>query len=155
VIGFGGATAVLLARALRPGPTVLIDDDGITDRTTLAPAGLVTWGEIAVVRKREIGRGMGSERLLEVILSNPDEFRSRPRSLLWRATDRWRELLKQPAVSIPGSMVSVPLSTVMEEIRRRRPQLQVLEGPPPTPSKFRLRGGRQRPGREHPDLPRW
>jgi hypothetical protein len=155
VVGFGAATAVLLARALRPGPTVLIDDDGITDRTTLAPTGLIRWSEITVIRKREIGRGMGAERLLEVILSNPAEFRARPRGRLWRATDRWRELLKQPAVSIPGSMVSVPLPDVMAEIRRRRPQLQVLEGPPPTPSKFRMLGRRQRPRPGHPDLPRW
>jgi hypothetical protein len=151
---FGIATAVLLARALRPGPTVLVDDTGITDRTTLAPTGLITWGEITVVRKKEIGRGMGAERLLEIILADPEEFRSRRRSWLWRAIDRWRGLLKQPAVSIPGSMVSVPLQRVMDEIRRRRPQLHVLEGPPPVP-KLRLVGRRRQPRRQHPDLPRW
>jgi hypothetical protein len=155
VTGFGIATIVLLMRALRPGPTVLIDDTGITDRTTLSPTGLIRWGEITVIRKKEIGRGMGAERLLEVILANPDEFRARPRSWLWRAIDGYRALLKQPAVSIPGSMVSAPLPRLMDEIRRRRPQLQVLEGPPPAPSKFRMVGRRQRPRRQHPDLPRW
>jgi hypothetical protein len=152
---FGIATLVLLARALRPGPTVLIDDTGIYDRTTLAPVGLVRWNDITVVRKREIGRGFGAERLLEVILTNPAAFRARPRNPLGRLIDLWRGLLKQPPVSIPGSMVSVPLSRVTEEIRRRRPQLQVLEGPPPPPPGILRRLGRRRQPREHPDLPRW
>lgn len=150
------ATLVLLARALRLGPTVLIDDTGITDRTTLAPIGLVRWDEITVIRKREIGRGLGAERMLEVILAEPDRFRTRPRTPLGRAIDRWRALLKQPLVSIPGSMVSVPLARVIAEIRNRRPQLQVLEGPPPPPpGVLRRLAGRRRRGREHPDLPRW
>lgn len=150
------AAVVLLARALRPGPTVVIDGQGITDRTTLAATGLVRWDEITVIRKREVGHGMGAERLLEVVLSDPDGFRARPRSWPRRLSDRSRAALRQPAVSIAGSMVSVPLHVVMEDIRRRRPQLQVLEGPPPAPSKTRLMFGRQRqPGRQHPDVPRW
>jgi hypothetical protein len=154
--GFGLATVLILARALRPGPTVLIDDTGITDRTTLAPTGLIRWSEITVIRKKEIGRGMGAERLLEVVLSDPDAFRARPHGLLRRAIDRYRTLLKQPAVSVPGSMVSVPMQHVMDEIRRRRPQLQVLEGPPPPPPKLApLFRRRQPPRRQHPDLPRW
>jgi hypothetical protein len=147
---------VLLARALRPGPTVLIDRDGITDRTTLAPVGLVRWEEITVIRKRDIGRGMGAERLLEIVLADPDGFRSRRRGLLPRAIDGYRMLVRQPVVSIPGSMVSVPMQVLMDEIRQRRPGLQVLEGPPPAPSKFHmLRRRRPQPGRRHPDLPRW
>ena len=150
------AAAVLVALALRPGPSVVIDGQGITDRTTLAPTGLVRWDEITVIRKREVGRGMGAERLLEVVLSDPDGFRARPRSVLRRLSDRYRAALRQPAVSIAGSMVSVPLQVVMEDIRQRRPQLQVLEGPPPAPPKTRLLSGSQRrSGRQHPDLPRW
>jgi hypothetical protein len=152
---FGLATLVLLARALRPGPTVLIDDTGITDRTTLAPTGLIRWTEITVIRKREIGRGLGAERLLEVILADPGDFHARSRNPLGRAIDRWRGLLKQPLVSIPGSMVSVPLARVMDEIRRRRPQLQVLEGPPPPPPRLLRRLAQRRQRREHPGLPRW
>lgn len=156
LVAFGLATLVLLARALRPGPTVLIDDDGITDRTTLAPTGLIRWSEITVVRKKEVGRGMGAERLLEVVLSDPDAFRARSRGVRWRAIDRYRTMMKQPAVSIPGSMVSAPMQNVMDEIRRWRPQLQVLEGPPPPPPKMRLFGRRpHQPRRQHPDLPRW
>ena len=155
VVGFGIATLVLLARALRPGPTLLIDDDGITDRTTLAPTGLVRWAEITVIRKREIGRGFGAERLLEVILTDPATFSNRPRSPLGRLTDRWRAMLKQPVVSIPGSMVSVPLTRVIEEIRTRQPQLQVLEGPPPPPPGLLRRLTTRKPRRDYPELPRW
>jgi hypothetical protein len=155
LVGFGLATITLLARALRPGPTVLIDGTGITDRTTLAPTGLVRWSEITVIRKKEIGRGMGAERLLEVVLSDPDAFRARPHGVVRRAIDRYRALLKQPAVSIPGSMVAVPMQQVMDAIRRWRPELQVLEGPPPAP-KLKLFGRRHhQPRRQHPDLPRW
>jgi hypothetical protein len=150
------AAVVLLVRALRPGPTVVIDGQGITDRTTLAPTGLVRWDEITVIRKREVGRGTSAERLLEVVLSDPDGFRARPRGWLRRLSDRYRAALRQPAVSIAGSAVSVPMQMVMEDIRQRRPQLQVLEGPPRAPSKTRLLFGRQRqPGHRHPDIPNW
>jgi hypothetical protein len=153
---FGLATAVLLARALRPGPTVLIGEEGITDRTTLAPTGLIRWTDITVIRKKEIGRGRGAERLLEIVLSDPDAFRARSRSWGWWVIDRYRAMMKQPGLSIPGSMVSVPMQQVMDEIRRRRPDLQVLEGPPPPPPKMRLFGRRpHQPRRQHPDLPRW
>lgn len=152
--GFGLAAAVLIARALRPGPTVLIDDAGITDRTTLAPIGLVRWTDIIVIRKKEIGRGRGAERILEIVLSDPDGFRARPHGVVPRAIHRYRAMLKQPVVSIPGSMVSVPMQQVMDEIRRWRPEVQVLEGPPPPP-KFKVFGRPRPPGRQHPDLPRW
>lgn len=148
------AAVVLLLRALRPGPTVIIDDLGITDRTTLAPAGFLPWGDITVIRKKEIGRGMGAERLLEVVLSDQAEFHARPRSWLRRLTEGYRRLLKQPVLSIPASMVSVPMQAVMDEIRQRRPELQILEGPPPAPSKFRW-GTKPQSRRQHPDLPRW
>jgi hypothetical protein len=156
VASLAPAVVVLLARALRPGPTVVIDGQGITDRTTLAPTGLIRWDEITVIRKREIGRGMSAERLLEVVLSDPDGFQARPRGWLSRLSDRYRAALRQPAVSIAGSAVSVPMQMVMEDIRQRRPQLQVLEGPPPAPPKRALLFGRQRPSRgRHPDAPRW
>jgi hypothetical protein len=152
---FGLAAVVLVLRALRPGPTVVIDAEGITDCTTLATTGLVRWDQITVVRKKEIGRGMGAERMLEIVLSDPAGFRARPRSWFRRVADSYRAALRQPAVTIAGSMVSVDMATVMAEIRRRRPELQVLEGPPPLPPKlprFR-RAGPQGP--ERPDLPRW
>jgi hypothetical protein len=155
VVLLGLAGLALLVRALRPGPTVTIDNDGITDRTTIAPIGLVRWEEITVIRKKEIGRGMGAERLLEIMLVDPNEFRSRHRGWLRRMTDRYRAALRQPAVSIPGSMVSVEMRVVMDAIRQRRPQLQVLEGPPPAPPKFHLLRRKQPPGRKHPELPRW
>lgn len=149
-----GAAVVLLLRALRPGPTVVIDQEGITERTALAPAGLVRWEDITVIRKKEIGRGMGAERLLEIVLTEDARFHRRPRSPWRRLIESYRVVVKQPVVSIPGSMVSVPMQQVMDALRRQRPQLQVLEGPPPAPSKFRF-SNKPKPGRQHPDLPRW
>lgn len=155
------AVLVLLVRTFRPGATLVIDEHGITDRTALTPTGLIRWEEITVVRKREIGRGSLAERLLEVVLTDPDGFRrARSGRPGWRLLAAWRALLKQPMIGIPASMVSAPLPAVMAEIRRRRPELQVLEGPPPAPTKFRAlfpaRGAqqRQRPRRGDPDLPR-
>lgn len=148
------AAVVLLLRALRPGPTVVIDEIGIIDRTTLAGPDLVRWEEITVIRKKEIGRGRGAERLLEIVLTDPDEFHGRPRGLRRRLIERYRGALRQPLVSIPGSMVSAPIQQVMDTIRQRRPGLQVLEGPPPPPPRFRF--SRRPPSkRQHPDLPNW
>jgi hypothetical protein len=155
--GFTAATLVLLARALRPGPTVVIDDRGLVDRTGLFPTGRLAWAEIAALRKREIGRGFGRERLLEVVVVDPDRFRARPRGWPRRVADRYRRLIKQPEVTIPGSMVASPLSDLVGEARRRRPQLDVWELPPPRPGIFARLGRPKgaRPGRQHPDLPRW
>lgn len=151
---------VLLARTFRPGATLVIDRHGLVDRTALIPAGRIRWEEITVVRKREIGRGSLAERMLEVVLTDPEEFhRARSDRWGWRLLVAWRTLLKQPVIGIPASMVSAPLSAVAAEIRRHRPELQVLEGPPPAPSKFRAlfparNPSPQRPRRGDPDLPR-
>lgn len=155
LVGFGLATALVLVRALRPGPTVAFDANGITDRTTLAPTGLVRWEDITVVRKREIGRGRGSERLLEVMLTDPDAFYARPRTVWRRLADRYRRLFKQPDVSLPGSMVDRPMQAVIDEIHRWRPDLQVLELPPPVPRLRHLFGRPSRPSDQHPKPPRW
>lgn len=151
---FALAAVVLLLRAVRPGPTVMIDEHGITDRTTLAPVGRIDWADITVIRKKEIGRGMGAERLLEIVLADPAGYRTRPRSWLRRLTEGYRAALRQPVVSIPGSMVSVPMQQVIDAIQRRRPQLEVLAGPPAPPSKFRF-APKPPARRQHPDLPRW
>jgi hypothetical protein len=153
------AMVVLLLRAVRPGPTLIIDERGITDRTSLSPTGLIRWDEITVIRKREIGRGSTAERLLEIVLTDPDGFAQSRTSVGWRMQRWWRALLKQPMVAVPGSMVAMPLTQLAAEIRRHRPQLQVLEGPPPAPSKFRAlfpartTPQRQRPRRGEPDIP--
>lgn len=154
---FGLATAVLVARAARPGPSVVVDASGITDRTTLAATGLVRWEEIAGVRKREIGRGTGREKLLEVILLQPERFRARPRSRFRQLADRYRELIKQPEVSIPGSMVAMQISAVVAAIQRHRPTLDVMELPPRQPGlRERLfRSKAHPPPRQFPQAPSW
>jgi hypothetical protein len=152
LVAFSAAALVLLARALRPGPTLVLTAEGVFDRTTLAPTGLVRWDEIAAVRKREIGRGRGSERLLEVVLDDPEEFQARPRSPLRRLADRYRRAMKHPDVSIPGSMVSGPIQGVIDALLRRRPELQILDLPAELP---KLRLFKQGPMRQHPRPPRW
>lgn len=155
VVLFLAATGVMVLRALRPGPTLIIDEEGITDRTSLVQVGLVRWTEITVVRKREIGRGYGSERMLEVVLDDPAAFMERPRTLPRRLTDRFRRLTGQPPVGIPGSMVSRPMQAVIDEVKAWRPGLEVLELPPRLP-RPRLFGRRhQFTTRQHPRPPRW
>jgi hypothetical protein len=157
VLGVAGMAAVGIAGGavlwltVRPGPTVRIDAEGITDRTGVVPNGLVRWEEIAAIRKREIGRGRGAERVLDVVLVRPEEFRARRRGPLRHVVDRYRTLMGHPYVSIPGSAVSVPLDTLIEQMRRWRPELTVLELPPSLPGLFRRRS---RPEDRHRP-PRW
>src|SRR5690606_13784535 len=139
LVGFGLGALVMIARTLRPGSTLEISEAGILERTTLFPVGLISWDEIVVIKKREIGQGMGSERLLEVVLTDPVGFRSRPRSLARRVVDLYRRLVKQPDVYIAGSMISAPIQAVIDEIKRRRPGLHVTELPP-RPRVFRRPG---------------
>lgn len=151
LVGLGAGTVVMLARALRPGPTVVVDRDGIHDRTGLVPTGLVRWDDISVLRKREIGRGMGRERTLEVVLSDTAAFHTRPRSAARRFTDAYRRVVKQPAVNIPGSMVAAPMDQVARQIADWKPGLQLLDLPPkPQRRRFTshdkgLRGGKPNP----------
>lgn len=153
----GLATVVLVARAVRPGPTLVVDSHGIVDRTTLLPVGRVRWEEIAAVRKRELGRGVGRERFLEVVLFDRDRFRTRPRGLPRRVVDGYRALVRHPDVTIPGSMVAAPLHLVVEAIRQAQPRVDVLELPPPEPGlvsrMFRPRF--HPPRRRRPQFPRW
>lgn len=135
-VGFVLATLVMLARTLRPGPTVIFDADGFTDRTSLVPTGLVRWDQINVVRKREIGRGVGRERVLEVVLREPEAFYARPGPRLRRLSERLRRL-RSNHLTIPNTMVSKPLPTVMNELHRWCPDMQVLELPPPI-ARFRF-----------------
>lgn len=144
-VGLLVAAGVLAWRGARPGPTLRLDAEGITDRTGLCPTGLVRWEEIAAVRKREIGRGRSAERLLEIVLVDPEGVAARPRTLPRRLADRYRALMGQPPVAIPQSMVSRPLGELIEEIHRWRPELPVLELPPPLPGLFGRRGGGRTP----------
>lgn len=141
-VATGAGAVVLMWRALRPGPSLRVCAEGIVDRTGLSPVGLVRWEEIAAIRKREIGRGRGAERLLELVLIDPEEFSARPRSAARRVADRYRRVLKHPPVAIPGSMVSRPLGEVVDEVHRRRPELPVMELPPPLPGLFGRRPDR-------------
>jgi hypothetical protein len=139
LVGFGLGTLLMIARTLRPGSTLEISDTGILERTTLFPLGWIGWDEITVIKKREIGHGLGSERLLEVVLADPAAFRSRPRSLGRRVVDLYRRLVKQPDVYIAGSMIAGPIQAVIDEIKRRRPELHVTDLPP-RPRVFRRPG---------------
>lgn len=152
VVLFVTAALVVLTRALRPGPTVVLTREGVVDRTTLAPTGLVRWDEINVVRKREIGRGRTSERVLDVVLADRESFFNRPRSLLRRVADRYRQVMKHPDVSIPSSMVSTPIQDVIDQLQQWRPDLQVLDLPPQFPKIRLIRRG---PMKQHPKPPRW
>lgn len=142
LISFGLGTIVMIFRTFRPGSTLEISEAGILERTTLFPLGWISWEEIVVIKKREIGQGFGSERLLEVVVKDPTAFRSRPRSTPRRVVDVYRRLVKQPDVYIAGSMVSGPIQSVIDEIQRRRPQMSVTELPP-RQRVFRRRGSTQ------------
>ena len=80
-VATAAAAGVFVWRALRPGPTLRVGAEGIVDRTGLSPTGLVRWEEIAAIRKREIGRGRGAERMLEIVLVDPRGFAQRPRTV--------------------------------------------------------------------------
>lgn len=150
-VGCAVATVVLLARALRPGPSLIMDAEGVIDRTSLFPVGRLRWDEITAMRKKEIGRGMGAERLLEVILVDPATFAARPRGRVRRWSHRYRAWLNLPQVSIPGSMVNVSMAQLIAELRRWQPELHVLELPPEPPRLFRRKPAAGR----HPTMPRW
>jgi hypothetical protein len=151
-LAFVLATLVMLARTLRPGPTAIFDAEGFTDRTQLVPTGLVRWDEITVMRKREIGRGMGRERVLEVVLREPERFYAREGSRLRQLSERLRRL-RSDHLTIPSTMVSKPMPVIIAEVQRWCPDMQVLELPPPI-ARFRFsRHGTTTTGK--PNQPRW
>jgi hypothetical protein len=111
---FGFAGCYGLYRLLRPQPALLIDEAGITDRSTASAAGLIRWEEIDHLKRHEY---MG-QPMLGIVLKDFDGFAGRLSPGHRAALLATREL-GIPAINIPRMSVGIELDELEELLRSR------------------------------------
>lgn len=96
---FGYACVFATSRLLRPHPSLILDDRGVTDNASAVGAGLVRWDEITGVSMVE----MGITRCLSVQVRDPEAVLARqPAVKRWVMRTNWS--LGTSPVTIPGTL---------------------------------------------------
>jgi hypothetical protein len=117
---FGSAGVYILVELVHRRPTLLIDADGITDRSSLAAAGRLLWSEIGVVTIYSVG----GQRMLGILPSDPGAAVARTTPIR-RALLRMNAGFGFPAINLPEVTLPYPLERLIDEMRRHNPDLQV------------------------------
>ena len=97
------APAFAVARAVRPGFVLRIDDEGLLDRSSAVSVGRIAWSEIDRVELCQV-RGV---EILGVHLADPEAF-ARARPWWARAAMRVNGWLGCPPVNVVGSSAPSP-----------------------------------------------
>jgi hypothetical protein len=118
---FGLGAVVLTYRVLRRGPELVITDEGLDHRSW----GRVAWSQIRAVGIREISVRNTKQRMIEVVLHDPDaHVRAAP--LASRALMRANQHAGFSPVNISAVTLGVPLTEVLAAMIRHRPDLVVM-----------------------------
>lgn len=72
-IVFGFATIILFIKLFDKKPGLIIDQEGITDNTTVSPVGLILWNDITKIEVKKIN----SINILLIYLQNPTDYISK------------------------------------------------------------------------------
>lgn len=113
ILFFGYGFFFAAGRLLRPCPSLIIDERGITDNVSATGVGFVAWNEIADVT---IG-GMGMSRFTVVVPHDPEAILARP-SPIKRSVMRANMGLVGSPITIPGSL-PISLDEVLAIIEAR------------------------------------
>ena len=122
-VSFGAVAIYAAHRLLAREPTLVIDADGILDRSSPLAVGLIRWTEIDSV----VPYGHGDDRALRVMLRDPEAFmRRQPRLRRWMsALDRRFGL---PSVSFAQINLSMDVETLAELLNRNY-SVKLVRGP--------------------------
>jgi hypothetical protein len=123
---FGFGSLFLLARALWPGPSLVINEDGIFDRISggWRGVGLIPWSNIAGFDIETITYRFWKQRRLYIFLHDLT-----PESGAFLARSRWRGAIAGKMVRMTGrphlliiqTYLSIPIPDLLHEIERRYP----------------------------------
>ncbi|MER7284076.1 STM3941 family protein [Dactylosporangium sp. NPDC000244] len=115
---FSLAAATLIYRLIRRGPELVITDEGFAYRTW----GSVAWSEVRAVRIREIKVRGTTQRMIEVVLRDPDAYVDGApvaARMLMRANRR----AGFSPINISAVILPVSLHDVLAAMKRHQPNL--------------------------------
>ncbi len=113
VLFFGYCALFALGRLLKPRPSLVVNETGITDNASALGAGFIAWEEIAAVGMSS----MGANRFLVIIPHDAQAILAR-QPLLRRMVMAANMGLVGSPVAIPGH-TTMPLEEIMRHIQAR------------------------------------
>lgn len=123
VLFFALGAAVLIYRLIRRRPELVITDDGFTHRTW----GRVAWSDVQAVGIREIRVRNTSQRMIEVVLHDPDaHVNAAP--VATRTLMRVNQRAGYSPINISAVTLPDPLTDVVAAMKRHQPNLVVATG---------------------------
>ncbi len=113
VLFFGFCALFALGRLLRPRPSLVLDQRGITDNASATGAGFIAWEEIAAVGMTSLG----TNRFLVIIPHDTQAILARQPPFKRKVMAANMGLVGSP-VTIPGH-TTMPLAEIMRHVQAR------------------------------------
>jgi hypothetical protein len=112
---FGTVGAAVLPRLLRPGPALIIDDDGILDDASGVSLGRIRWDQVGEIDEYRVD----GQAFLGIMLKDPDALIAQ--QPFWkRRIIRANLQMGAAAVNIPQASVGIKLSDLRREMEQRK-----------------------------------
>jgi hypothetical protein len=112
---FGAVGAAVLFRLLRPGPAIVIDDDGILDDASGVSLGLIRWDQVGEIDEYRVD----DQAFLSIMLKDPEALIAQ--QPFWkRRIIRANSGMGAPAVNIPQASLGINLSDLRREMEKRK-----------------------------------
>ncbi|WP_258053335.1 STM3941 family protein [Streptomyces sp. Ru72] len=120
VLFFGLCACVAIGRLLRRRPELVLTGEGLTH----VMLGSIRWTEIAEVTVREIRVRSTSQRVIELVLNDPDAYLARaPRTA--RIAGKANLRFGYSPATISATTLPVDLDEVVAAMRRHHPELRI------------------------------
>jgi hypothetical protein len=112
---FGAVGAAILFRLMRPGPAILIDDDGILDDASGVSLGRIRWDQVGEIQEYRVN----DQAFLGIRLKDLDVLIAQ--QPFWkRRLVRANLQMGAAAVNIPQASLGIKLSELRREIEQRK-----------------------------------
>jgi hypothetical protein len=112
---FGAVGAAVLFRLLKPGPAIVIDDDGILDDASGVSLGRIRWDQVGEIREYRVD----DQAFLGIRLKDLDALIAQ--QPFWkRRIIRANLRMGAAAVNIPQASLGIELSALRREMEQRK-----------------------------------
>jgi hypothetical protein len=112
---FGAVGVAVLFRLLKPGPAIVIDDDGILDDASGVSLGRIRWDQVGAIEEYRVN----DQAFLGIMLKDLDALIAR--QPFWkRRIIRANLRMGAAAVNIPQASLGITLSDLRREMEQRK-----------------------------------
>jgi hypothetical protein len=112
---FGAVGVAVLFRLLKPGPAILIDDDGIVDDASGVSLGRIRWDQVGAIEEYRVN----DQAFLSIRVKDLDALIAQ--QPFWkRRIIRANLKMGAAAVNIPQASVGIKLADLRREMEQRR-----------------------------------